>query len=78
MNLAISTNLAIFLAGFSVYCYFTRMEDDEFRWFGTTLHGRDITFPDDTVWRLEDSLAEKAQFPEQGPPEASAVFNCEQ
>jgi hypothetical protein len=52
--------------------------DDDFKWIGNTLHGRDITFPNDTVWRLTESLAEKAQFPEEGPSEASAVFNCEQ
>jgi hypothetical protein len=47
-------------------------------WVGKILHGRDIRFANQTVWRLTSALAEKAQFPDEGPSEASAVFNCEQ
>ncbi len=54
------------------------MDDDEFQWIGTTLHRQDITFPNETVWRLTTRLAEKAQFPDEGPSQASAVFDCEQ
>lgn len=46
-------------------------------WIGKTLHGRDTKFPNQTVWRLTSALAEKAQFPDEGPSEVSAVFNCE-
>lgn len=52
--------------------------DRKREWFDdTTFKDKVVTFPDQSVWRLKKCLAQKAHFPDEGPSEASAVFDCE-
>ena len=47
-------------------------------WISDLLHGRDICFPNDTVWRLTEVLSEKNVYFDDDPAEASAMFDCKQ
>ena len=49
--------------------------DTELLWIGDDFDGREIKFPDNSVWKLEDKLSESSQqvVP---PSEAKAVYVC--
>jgi len=51
--------------------------DVEVLWIGDSLNGREIKFPKNGVWKLEDKLSESSQqvVP---PSEAKAVYVCRQ
>ncbi len=52
------------------------MPHEDIEWISPFFLGTNIDFPNDTTWRLTEVLAEKDTFFDEGPAEASAVFNC--
>ena len=54
------------------------MPSEDIEWISAHLRGRDICFPNDTVWRLTKLLSEKDVRFEDDPAEASAMFDCKQ
>lgn len=54
------------------------MPGQDIDWISDHLSGKDIHFPNHTIWRLTEVLAEKDTFIDDEPAEASAIFICKQ